>query len=145
MKAGKVISTDWSATMPKGWEDRTMVTLVGPVSDDGFASNIVVTRENLEDATTVEEYAKIQADLMREEIDGVELMDERSIEINGLPAFQRLQRFAIDDQVVQQVQTFIMGDGIIYAITGSSSVEDFSTSIPAFKKFVETFELSRDE
>jgi hypothetical protein len=142
MKSGKVISTDWSAAMPKGWEDRTMATLVGPVSDDGFASNIVVTREKLEDATTVEEYAKIQADLMREEIDGVELMDERSIEINGLPAFQRLQRFAIDDQVVQQVQTFIMGDNVIYAITGSASVEDFNGSIPAFKKFVESFELS---
>jgi hypothetical protein len=142
MKSGKVISTDWSASMPEGWEDRTMVTLVGPVSEDGFASNIVVTRERLEDATTVEEYAQVQADLMREEIEGVELMDERSIEISGLPAFQRLQRFAIDDQVVQQVQTFIMGDDVIYAITGSSSVEDFNASIPAFKKFVETFELS---
>jgi hypothetical protein len=142
MKSGKVISTDWSASMPRGWEDRTMVTLVGPISEDGFASNIVVTREKLEDATTVEEYAQVQADLMREEIDGVELMDERSIEISGLPAFQRLQRFAIDDQIVQQVQTFIMGDNIIYAITGSSSVEDFNASIPAFKKFVETFELS---
>jgi hypothetical protein len=144
MKSGKVISTDWSASMPRGWEDRTMVTLVGPISEDGFASNIVVTREKLEDATTVEEYAQVQADLMREEIDGVELMDERSIEISGLPAFQRLQRFAIDDQIVQQVQTFIMGDNIIYAITGSSSVEDFNASIPAFKKFVETFELSDD-
>jgi hypothetical protein len=144
MKSGKVISTDWSASMPRGWEDRTMVTLVGPVSEDGFASNIVVTREKLEDATTVEEYAQVQADLMREEIDGVELMDERAIEINNLPAFQRLQRFAIDDQIVQQVQTFIMGDNVIYAITGSSSVEDFNASIPAFKKFVESFELSED-
>jgi hypothetical protein len=142
MKTGKVISTDWSASMPRGWEDRTMVTLVGPVSDDGFASNIVVTREKLEDTTTIEEYAKVQADLMREEIDGVELMDERSIEINGLHAFQRLQRFAIDDQIVQQVQTFVMGNDVIYAITGSSSVEDFNASIPAFKKFVESFELS---
>jgi hypothetical protein len=142
MKSGKVISADWSASMPKGWEDRTMVTLVGPVSDDGFASNIVVTREKLEGSTTVEEYAKVQADLLRDEIEGVELMDERSIEINGLPAFQRLQRFAIEDQFVQQVQTFIMGDEIIYAITGSSSVEDFNASIPAFKKFVETFELA---
>jgi hypothetical protein len=144
MKAGKIISTDWSADLPKGWEDRTMVTLVGPISEDGFASNIVVTREKLEQATTVEEYAKVQADLMREELDGVELMDERAIEINGLPSFQRLQRFAIDDQIVQQVQTFILGDDFIYAITGSSSVEDFNASIPAFKKFVETFELSTE-
>lgn len=119
-----------------------MVTLVGPISEDGFASNIVVTCEKLEDAATVEEYAQVQADLMREEIEGVELMDERSIEINGLPAFQRLQRFAIDDQFVQQVQTFILGNDVIYAITGSSSVEDFNASIPAFKKFVETFELT---
>jgi hypothetical protein len=142
MKSGKVISTDWSASMPKGWEDRTMVTLVGPVSDSGFASNIVVTREKLENSTTVEEYAKVQADLMREELEGVEIMDERAIDIKGLSAFQRLQRFAIDDQIVQQVQTFVMGDEIIYAITGSSSVEDFNASIPAFKKFVETFELA---
>lgn len=129
--------------MPGGWEDRSMITLVGAGSaENGFASNIVVTKQRTEQS--VEEFAALQTELMRRELNGGELqiLDERAVEIGGVSSYQRLQRFdAGDGQIIQQVQTFFSGKNTIYAVTGTASLENFDRAIPAFKKFVETFHL----
>lgn len=139
MNPEKIVANGWSAALPAGWEDRSVITLVGETDRYGFAANIVVTREKVAPQASVESYAREQAELMRAEAGEVQILDERAIKINNLHAYQRLQRFAPDGLPIQQVQTFILADGVIYAITGTATVEAFDRSIPAFKTFVETF------
>ena len=130
--------------MPDGWEDRSMITLVSASSaESGFASNIVVTKQQTE--LSVEEFAALQTELMRRELNGGELqiLDERAVEIGGVASYQRLQRFdAGGGQIIQQVQTFFSSENAICTVTGTASLEGFDAAIPAFKKFVETFHLS---
>lgn len=144
MTSEKFVADRWTAAMPDGWEDRSMITLIDSASaESGFASNIVVTKERTD--LSVEEFAAAQTDLMRRELNGGELqiLDERAVEIGGVKSYQRLQRFdAGNGQIIQQVQTFFRGENAIYAVTGTASLEAFDSAIPAFKEFVETFRLS---
>jgi hypothetical protein len=139
----KFTANGWTADLPDGWEDRSMITLVGETDAGGFASNIVVTRQAVDAATSLADYASIQAEMMRNEVGNLQILDERAIEINGAQAFQRLQRFAVNEnQIIQQVQTYFLHEGTIFAITGTATLEGFDRSIPAFKKFVETFKIN---
>ena len=141
--AEKITANGWTADLPAGWEDRSMITLVGETDASGFASNIVVTRQKVDAGTSVEDYAAIQGDLMQAEIENLQILDERAIEINGAQAFQRLHRFEIDGgQFIQQVQTFFLAGDIVFAITGTATLEAFDRSIPAFRQFVETFQIN---
>ena len=142
MKPEKIIANGWTADLPDGWEDRSLITIVGAVDESGFAPNIVVTRQIAGAEISLAEYAAEQAAAMEQEIGTMQILDERETEVNGAPAFQRLQRFALDTgEIFQQVQTFFLADDVILAVTGTASLAAFDRSIPAFKRFVETFEL----
>lgn len=141
-KIEKIIANGWSADLPGGWEDRSMITLVGKTDASGFASNIVVTRQKLDHGISLEDYVAIQAEMMLGEIENLQILDERAIEINGVKAFQRLQRFSVNaNQVIQQVQTFFLAGELVLTITGTATLEAFDRTIPAFKNFVETFRI----
>lgn len=141
MNSDKFTANGWTANLPAGWEDRSMITLVGETDASGFVANIVVTRQRIEARTTVEQFAGLQADLMKNEVEELQVLDERAVPIKGLPGYQRLQRFAAGGLLVQQVQTYILSGETVFAITGTATVEAFDRSIPAFKEFVETFQI----
>lgn len=146
MNSKKFTADSWTAAMPSGWEDRSMITIVKAAdAEEGFATNIVVTKQHAE--TSVEDFAAQQAHLMRQELAAsgglLQILDERAIEIGGLPSYQRLQRFdAGGGQIIQQVQTFFLAKKTIYVVTGTTTVEMFDRAIPGFKEFVETFEIN---
>lgn len=141
MSSQSFTANGWTSEMPAGWEDRSTITIIGETDESGFASNIVVTRQNFDSSMTLAEYAKEQAELMGSEVDVLQILDEREIEINDTPAFQRLQRFSVQHKIIQQVQTFFQRQETIFAVTGSASVESFDKAIPAFKIFVENFKF----
>lgn len=138
----KFIANGWTSEIPSGWGDRSVITLVGPIDASSFAANIVVTREWVGNETSVEDYAYEQSAVMQGEVEGYEILDEGSTTVNGAPAFQRLQRFEIEAAELQQVQTFVLGDGVVFVITGTTTVAHFDANIQAFRSVVETFKLS---
>jgi len=147
MKPNNLTANGWTAQMPDGWEDRSLITLIGETDAGGFASNIVVTRQTVEPQATIEEFARAQAEMMRQELassgSALQILDERAIQIGNTSSYQRLQKFTLENgQIIQQVQTFFLGANMIYAVTGTATLEGFDRAIPAFKKFVETFRLS---
>ncbi len=72
------------------------------------------------------------------------LLTKLNTTMNNAPAFQRLQRFQIEDLYVQQAQTFILGGGSVFVITGTAAVEDFNEIIGAIREFTENFQLTND-
>lgn len=138
----KFNANDWESVLPGGWVDRSMITLVGATGASGIAANIVVTREEIGGQMSVEDYADGQKQAMAAEIEQLEILDERPTKLNGAPAFQRLQRFQIEDLIVQQAQTFVLGGNSVFVITGTAAIEDFDAIIPAVKEFTENFKLS---
>lgn len=146
MSSRKFTAHGWTSALPAGWEDRSMITLVNAEdAESNFATNIVVTKQRT--ATSVEEFAALQAALMRQELESggsiLQILDERAIEIGGVPSYQRLQRFeAGGGQIIQQVQTFFRAQDEIYVVTGTATIEMFDRAIPAFKEFVESFHIN---
>jgi len=139
----KFNANDWESVLPGGWADRSMITLVGATGASGIAANIVVTREQIDGFMSVEDYAETQKQAMAAEIEQLEILDERPTSLNGAAAFQRLQRFQIEDLIVQQAQTFVLsGDGSVFVITGTAAVEDFNSIIDAVREFTENFRLT---
>lgn len=137
----KVIANGFIVDLPAGWDDRTLITLAGPVGASSFIANVVVTRERVPAQTAIEDYAQAQLTAMKEEMPTLEILDERATKLNGVPAFQRLQRFTIEGQQLQQAQTFLLAGGLIFVVTGTAAIADFDNQIPAFRQIVETFRL----
>jgi hypothetical protein len=140
----RVIANGVQAELPEGWEDRTMVTLVGPRGARGFAANIVITREPIGGAAGVADYARRQLAAMKAELPRLEVLDEREVAHRGAPAFARLQRFEAGDDVVQQAQTFVLSGATVYVITCSAQRDDFDAHIPAFRQITESFRVGDD-
>lgn len=134
----------WKSALPAGWSDRSMITLVGATGASGIAANIVVTRQQIDNQTSIEDYAEAQKQMMMREIEHVEILDERPTTVNGAPAFQRLQRFEAENFQVQQAQTFVLGADSVFVITGTAALEDFNKITGAVREFTENFQFTND-
>jgi len=135
----RLVSNSFSTELPSGWEDRSMMTLLGPRDATGFASNIVIVRERIGSRVSVEDYAARQRAAMEREIAAIEVLDERPARINGSPAYQRLQRFSAQGHRVQQAQTFILREGTVFVVTCTAALSDFDNHLDAFRKVVDEF------
>ncbi len=134
-------ANDWRSVLPEGWEDRSLITIVGATGPSGIAANIVVTREPVDARTSIEEYAAQQKQVSFEQFPDLEVLDERATRLNGAPAYQRLQRIGWQNRTLQQAQTFVLGRGAVYVITCTAAVDEFNAAIPAFRQFTENFLL----
>jgi hypothetical protein len=135
-------ANDWTSVLPTGWNDRSMITLIGATGATGIAANIVVTKEEIGGHVSIESYAEAQKRAMTAEIPQLQILDERPTTVNDAPAFQRLQRFQIENVIIQQAQTFILSETAVYAITGTAAIEDFNGIIDALRQFTENFRLT---
>ena len=130
-----------SSTVPE-WEDRSIISLMGPTSRDGFATNIVVTRQPVTESS-ITAFAKEQLDQLAREVPQIEVLDERTITVGGESAFQRLHVLQIKGQKVQQAQTYLMQSNDTgttgFVITCSASPDEFPRHMPVFRRFTEEF------
>jgi hypothetical protein len=139
------ITNDFQLDLPDGWQDGSLITLIGPTSVDGFAANVVFTREDVSDKTSIEEFAAAQLSAVHAEIAGLEILDERALPLGGLPAFQRLRRFELEGRSLQQLQTFVLYLSKVFTITCTAEVAEFETHAAAFREIVNSFQLFERE
>ena len=75
--------------VPAGWEDRTVPTLVGPMSG-GAQPNVVVTRETLCDSLGLGGFSTGWVQNLADQVPVVEARPVEHIEISGHPGHLRL-------------------------------------------------------
>jgi hypothetical protein len=138
----KLVHNEFSTAIPDTWEDRTMITLVAPFAAGEFASNVVITRHFVGATESLEDFVQEQTRLMRESLPGFELLDYRANTLNGHPSCQQLHRFQTEGGALEQVQTFLLANRRVYAITGTATVADFDKHLAAFREIVENFRIS---
>ena len=119
--------------MPENWADRSVVTLVSQEAQSGFATNIVVLRQEVSGATSIEDYAREQLKVVASGFENFELLDQRPATIQGKPAYQTLHRFAANNEILQQAQTFILHNRTIFVFTCTALVREFDAAIPSFR------------
>jgi len=127
-----------------GWQDRSTITLVGPTAADGFAANIVVTRQPVAAGTSATHFGQEQVEGLAKEVGEIQVQDKRTVQLKGRELYQQMHTFRVGEHLVKQVQTYLVGElggeTIGFVITGSASPAAFNNVMPMFKRFVETFE-----
>jgi hypothetical protein len=130
----KLIGNGFTVEAPGGWQDRTITTILGPPGPSGFAPNVVMIRDPLPPSVRLEDYARSQLERTIAEVPGLEVLSERTIDLNGIRTIQRLQRFSASGRRIQQSQIYALGASVVLAITCSAQQEEFAASLAAFEK-----------
>lgn len=141
----KLNHNELSTAIPESWDDRTMITLVAPFENGQFAANVVITRHYIGANESLEDFVEQQTQMMRESLPAFELLDFRADTLNNRASCRQLHRFQTENGFLQQVQTFVLANQKVYAITGTATAADFERHIAAFREIVENFEITGDD
>lgn len=138
----RFLGNGFLTSAPDGWDDRSVVTLVGPAGADGFVPNIVVTRDRIDADTTLEKYVADQSQLLQSAVGDLELLDEERGVLHGMPAVHRTVRCTAEGRVMVQRQTYVQHRRTIIVVTCTASVDTYSTHAEDFRRFVDELRFS---
>jgi hypothetical protein len=137
-----VSAGDFDLPLPEGWSDRTAVTLAGPSSVDGYVPNVVVTREALCSNLGLGGFAEGHLRLLREHAEEVSVLSTEEAQLGRTRALVRTVRFRIGDApALVQLQAFVVGSGMGYALVGTTGENGFADAEPAFRTIFDGFRL----
>jgi hypothetical protein len=143
--SSSVSTGDFDLPLPDGWSDRTAVTLAGPASVDGYVPNVVVTREALCSSLGLGAFADGHLRLLREQAEEVSVLSTEDTRLGSSRAIVRTVRFRVGDSApLVQLQAFVVGGGIGYALVGTSGEQSFADSEPRLREIFEGFRLVSD-
>ena len=154
---GKVVLNDLEFDVPSNWQDQGLVTLTIPSTDKNVRPNIIITKERLAAPTDLATYfGKIKEAVKARGIQTFQILDEREVQIAGVPAMQMVCAWDLaamkqmlgpnaevlknikPGQKVQQIQvSFIKGE-VAVNLTASFPAEQFEIYTRPFQKFLAT-------
>jgi hypothetical protein len=132
---------DFSIGLPDRWIDTSVIALAGP-PDRGFSPSITITRERLEFQLKNEEYAANQRASLEGEFaeNDYEVTEESTMQIGGLPAFQRTHEFDVTEDIrAKQLQIYVIKGDEAITITCTSTDEGFEGSKAQFLEALRQF------
>lgn len=134
-------ANDYTIETPDEWEDRSIITFAAPSPIGEFAPNVVITREAVDLELSVEEYAYRQFDIARQEVAGLQIINQQNTTVNNRPAVEIVQRLSAHGLNLQQLQTFILLHSEVCIITCTASVGNFNQYLPRFRKILDSFQI----
>jgi hypothetical protein len=138
-----VSAGDFDLPLPDGWSDRTAVTLAGPASVDGYVPNVVVTREALCSNLGLGGFADGHLRLLRDQAEEVSVLSTEETQLGGTRAIVRTVRFRVGDSAsLVQLQAFVVGNGMGYALVGTTGESAFADAEPSLRSIIEGFRFS---
>lgn len=133
----------FSSVIPPGWQDRSVITLAGPTSEDGFMANITIIRRSLKAGVDVRQFGAVAIKGLEEEREGIKVLHQTLADASGQKVIRRLHTLPIDDRVIKQAQLYLVlppietPTGLV--ITCSASLEAFDSLLPQFEIFLNGF------
>jgi hypothetical protein len=130
VRAGSV-----SLPLPAGWEDRTVLTIAGPLVA-GISPNVVVTRETLCDNMGLGGFAGGWVSRLGDELPVRERRPVEHVHVAGQRAQLRCVEWeAAGTAVVQLVALFCAG-GSGYAAVCTAPASEFDALEPSFRRLI---------
>jgi hypothetical protein len=137
------------------------VTLTIPSTDKNVRPNIIITKERLTQAVDLPTYfAKIKEAVKARGITTFQILDERQINVGGVPAMQMVCSWDLEamkqmlganadalknikpGQKVQQIQVSLIKNDVAVNLTASFPAEQFEIYSRPFQKFISTIKYS---
>jgi hypothetical protein len=136
------VRTDaFALPLPDGWVDRTVVTLAG-TDDEGYAPNIVVTREALCDHMGLGGFSQGWQTMLADQVPVTPLRPVEHTEIAGRPANVRIVSWAAAG--LTQIAFLFVADEIGYAVVGTCTDDRFAELEPVFRSVAAGFQLAQE-
>lgn len=141
IKPNKVFRANtFTLPLPDGWQDKTVYTLTGPVTD-GIQHNIIVNVDYDVPLETVVEFAEWQMKGMENELKGCRLLKKgKTYLANGLPAFEAIYRWYPTDALrIYQHQIFVLFEKRGYKLTATFTKKTRKTIGPEVERIMRSF------
>ncbi len=136
-------SNNFTIETPNDWEDRSIITFVAPAAPNEFAPNVVITKEAIDPALSVEEYAYRQFEIARAEVSGMKIIEQKNTTLSGKPAVEIVQQLSAHGLNLQQLQFFVLLYEEICVITCTATVGNFNQYLPNFQRILDSFFITR--
>ena len=126
---------------PEGWQDRTVYTLSGPVSD-GIQHNVLITVEHDAPYNSVREYAEWQIAALQAELKACHMLKKETITLaNGLPAYQAIfSWYPTPALKVYQQQIYVLADRTACRLTATFTEKTRQTLGPQIERLMLSFD-----
>ena len=124
----------------EGWQDKTVITLVGPV-DDGIQHNVIVLFEDDSPFTTVRDFAEAQINALETELKSCRVLKKGGIALsNGLNAYQAIYSwYPAEHLQVYQEQVYVLSDKTAYKLTATFTKRTRKTLGPLVQRMMLSF------
>jgi hypothetical protein len=119
------------------WEDKTIYTLVGSVTD-GIQHNVIVTIDKEPATENVLDYADLQIATLEKELKSCMLLKRGETKlVNGTEAYEAIfSWYPTDELRIYQHQIFVMVEKIAYKMTASFTKKTRKTIGPSVERMM---------
>ena len=123
------------------WEDKTLYTLTGPVTD-GIQHNVIITIDKDPAFDNVIEYADLQITTLEKELKSCMLLKRGETKLtNGTEAYEAIfSWYPTDELRIYQHQIFVMVEKAAYKMTASFTKKTRQTIGPAVVRMMLSFD-----
>lgn len=130
----------FSLQMDDGWQDKTIYTLIGPVTD-GVQHNIMVQPDNEAEGMSLADYADWQIRTLEEQIRGCRVLLRQQVTLaSGLPAYRAIfSWYPSEHQRIIQEQIYIVAGTKAYRLTATFTKKTRKTIGPAIERMMLSF------
>jgi hypothetical protein len=134
----------FSIRLCDGWQDKTIYTISGPVTD-GIQHNIIINLNPDVETDNLREYADGNIAALTNELKGCRLLHQGPIAlVNGLPAYKAIFCwFPTEELRIYQEQIYILVGTTGYNLTASFTKKTRKTLGPQVERMMLSFSPSR--
>jgi hypothetical protein len=127
---------------PEDWIDVSVVTLVSPEAK-AFRPNIVVTRDELEEAPDLVTYAKGEAKELQKAMKKYVLHKEEETVVGGRNGYLLEHSFRSPENVqVRQMQIYAVRGRMVFTLALTSAEAEFESCRDRFAQIARSFKLA---
>ena len=130
----------FSLNMLEDWQDKTIFTLTGPVTD-GIQHNVIINVDPDCRFDNVNEYAEWQIKTLEDELKGCILLKEGELKLDdGSDAYEAIfSWYPTDDLRIYQHQIYVLNDKTAYKMTASFTKKTRQTIGPSVVRMMLSF------
>ncbi len=133
-------ANEFTINMLEDWEDKTIYTLTGPVTD-GIQHNLIITMDKENPFDTLKEYAEWHIKTMETDLKGCTLLKKGETNLtNGTDAYEAVFSWYPQDEVkIYQHQIFVLFEKTVFKLTASFTKKTRQTIGPQVLRMMLSF------
>ena len=133
-------ANDFNFNLLEGWEDKTIYTLSGPVTD-GIQHNVIINIDRDVPFDNLTDYAAWQIKTLEDELKGCMLLKRGETKLNnGTDAYEAIFKwYPVEDVRIYQHQIYVLINKTAYKMTASFTKKTRQTLGPKVERMMLSF------